>query len=144
MISVFSDGASSGKPDRPGGFGWVIVKRDDVLLWGYGSNVSTTNNKMELSGAIAGLEALLANDLHHGDAVELVSDSEYVLGIANGRYHPTSNLDLTARLKKAVSQIKGLTFRWVHGHTGDKWNEKCDELAGLGKQEAKCLALKTP
>ena len=139
MLSIYSDGASSGKPGRPGGYGWVIVRDNELVLWGMGGSPETTNNRMELSGAIAGLEAFLyccqQGGLDRWAAVELVSDSQYVLGIANGAYNPTANLDLAAKLKELVSQIK-LQLRWVKGHSGDNWNEKVDEIASAAKFNA--------
>ena len=142
MISVYCDGSSSGGSHKPGGYGWVIVRGEEVLLWSYGGSPSTTNNLQELEGAIRGLEAALALGLDKGDAVELVSDSEYVIGIVTGAYHPTTNLESVKRLRDFTSQIKGLRCRWVRGHTGDKHNEECDQLAGLGKAENQTLEVR--
>ena len=149
MLSVYSDGASSGGKNRPGGYGWVIVKdephrpvRETVVAWSYGGSPQTTNNLMELEGAIRGLEAALALGLDKGDAVELVSDSEYVIGIVTGAYQPTTNLESVTRLRDFAARIRGLRCRWVRGHTGDKHNEECDKLAGLGKSEHQPLEVR--
>ena len=135
MISLYCDGASTGKSNRPGGWGFVIVHEDEVVAWHYGGDPHTTNNKMELQAAIEGLQACLSMGLDKTDAVELVSDSQYVLGVASGSYQPVANLDLTSILQELASKIKSLRFRWIRGHSGDRWNEKADELASLGKLE---------
>ena len=92
---------------------------------------------MELSGAIFGLRAILEADLNKTEAVELCSDSMYCLGMANGTYNPTTNFQEVAELRRLVAKIKGLKFRWIKGHIGDRWQEKADELAGLGKMQNK-------
>jgi len=134
MISIFCDGSSSGKSHLPGGYGFVIVRDDkEILGWGYGGHHETTNNLMELEGAICGLMGFIK--LGFNETVELVSDSQYTLGIANGFYHPTANLESAKLLRNLALQIQGLRFRWVKGHRGHKWNEKVDELAKMGKME---------
>ena len=92
---------------------------------------------MELSGAIFGLRAILEADLNKTEAVELCSDSMYCLGMANGTYNSTTNFQEVAELRRLVAKIKGLKFRWIKGHIGDRWQEKADELAGLGKMQNK-------
>ena len=86
---------------------------------------------MEIQGAICGLEAFLALDLH--EAAELVSDSQYTLGMATGAYNPTTNLEQVASLRLLVARVRNLQCRWTPGHMGQKYNELCDELAREGK-----------
>lgn len=142
MLSIYCDGSSCGRVSKPGGYGWIVVKNEEVVLWGYGGSPSTTNNLQELEAAIQGLQAVLATGLNVGDAVELVCDSQYVLGMVTRAYHPTSNLGEVAKLRQIADQIKGLRCRWVKGHSGDKWNEKADELADQGKLENTPLELR--
>jgi ribonuclease HI len=132
VISVYSDGSSTGRANRPGGYGWVIVKDQEVLLWGYGGSPRTTNNVMELEGAIQGLRALMK--MGAGDVVELVSDSQYTLGLATGKYSPSSNVDQAIQLRELFKST-GARGRWVRGHNGDNFNEYCDQLAKQGKKE---------
>jgi len=131
MISVYSDGSSHAKGGQPGGWAYFVVQDGVPLSCEAGSNQSTTNNIMELTAAIQGLQLIreiggyscLA--LH---SIELVSDSEYVLGIAAGKFKPTKNLELARRLQFLVSSL-GVKTRWVRGHSGDTFNEQCDALA---------------
>ena len=136
MISVYSDGASGNRNGKPGGYGWVIVRDGRPVLAGYGGETATSNQRQELTGAIMGLEACVRNKLHTDERVELVSDSEYVLNLANGRFNAHANVDLVTRLLLVARSISGLKTRWVKGHSGDTWNERCDSLAGKGKAEA--------
>ena len=139
-VDIFTDGSARGNPG-PGGYGVVLrcvaasgetVEKE--LSQGY---ERTTNNRMELMGVIAGLEAL-----KRPCAVTLHSDSQYVVhafqqhwvdswlkkGWKNAKREPVKNIDLWKRLlaAKAPHQVE---FVWVRGHAGHAENERCDALA---------------
>jgi len=135
LISIYCDGSSSGRPDKPGGWAFVIMKDGLPIFTNYGGNKSTTNNKMELQAAIEGLKAVITNNWHVGQLVELVSDSEYTLKTANSTNHPQKNIELCTELVR-LFDIAQARIRHVYGHTGDIWNERCDSLSKLGKKEA--------
>jgi ribonuclease HI len=134
-VTIYSDGACSGNPG-PGGYGTILTCRGvkKELSGGYRK---TTNNRMELMGAIAGLEAL-----KEPCKVTMVTDSRYIVdGIekgwarrwkANGwmrnRKDPAVNIDLWERLLKLLD-MHDVQFRWVRGHNGHPENERCDRLA---------------
>ena len=140
-VEIYTDGAARGNPDGPGGFGTVLHYTDTrgqlhvkELSAGYRR---TTNNRMELMAAIAGLEAL-----NRPCQVELYSDSKYLVDAFNqhwidgwikkgwkrGKNEPVKNVDLWKRLLAAASPHK-ITFIWVKGHNGHPENERCDILA---------------
>ena len=140
-VTIYTDGAARGNPDGPGGFGTVIHYVDPAgklhtkeISGGY---KRTTNNRMELMAAIAGLEAL-----NRPCEVELYSDSKYVTDAFNqhwidnwvknnwkrGKSGPVKNIDLWKRLLKAMEPHR-VTFCWVKGHAGHPENERCDQLA---------------
>lgn len=140
-VKLYTDGAARGNPDGPGGYGAVVVYVDSKGIEhereysaGY---IKTTNNRMELMAAIAGLEALTKPC-----TVTLFSDSQYVVkafnehwlegwimkGWKRGRNEPVKNIDLWKRLLKAKEPHK-VTFEWVKGHNGHPMNERCDVLA---------------
>jgi len=133
-IQIFSDGACSGNPG-PGGYGTVMRYRDHVKeLSGYAPD--TTNNRMEMLGAIAGLESL-----KKPCKVIMTTDSQYVCkgmtewlsgwkkkGWINSQRKPVMNRDLWERLDAAVNGHQ-VTWCWVKGHAGHPENERCDELA---------------
>ena len=97
----------------------------------------TTNNRMELMGAIMGLESL-----NRPCEVEMYSDSKYVISgfkegwidnwIRNGwktaSKKPVKNVELWQRLIKAAEPHK-IHWNWVKGHAGHPENERCDHLA---------------
>lgn len=140
MISIYSDGSSGSKGGKPGGYGWVIVQdvgtpEEKELAWGYGGSPATTNNLQEAEGAIQGMLKAIELQLHDGQhEIELVSDSQYTLGIASGTYKPNSNIEQAEKLRKVAREL-GCQFRWVKGHNGEKWNEAVDQLANIGKLE---------
>lgn len=140
-VEIYTDGAARGNPDGPGGYGVVLHYTDTrgnlhekELSQGY---VRTTNNRMELMAAIAGLEALKTPC-----DVTLYSDSKYLVDAFNqnwidgwirkgwkrGKNEPVKNPDLWKRLLKA-KESHNVTFVWVKGHNGHPLNERCDELA---------------
>jgi ribonuclease HI len=144
VISIYADGSSTGRSGGPGGYGWVIVQDETTILaWCYGGSPSTTNNLMEMEGAAEGLEAALDLGLHKVPGlIELVSDSQYTLGMASGTYSASKNLEQVDRLRTLAQKV-GCRFRWVRGHNGNQFNEVCDQLAKQGKDEntpAKVLA----
>lgn len=134
-VTIYSDGACSGNPG-PGGYG-TILSFNGVEKEFSGGFRNTTNNRMELLGAIVGLESLKEKC-----DVTMVTDSQYVVnGIekgwakrwkANGwmrnRKEPAINPDLWQRLLTAVDK-HSVKFTWVRGHNGHPENERCDELA---------------
>ena len=140
-VQIYTDGAARGNPDGPGGYGAVLQFWDSKgqlhekeLSQGY---IKTTNNRMELMAAIAGLEAL-----NRPCRVELYSDSRYLVDAFNqhwidgwlkkgwkrGKNEPVKNVDLWKRLLAAKEKHQ-VTFHWVKGHAGHPQNERCDELA---------------
>ena len=134
-VEIFSDGACSGNPG-PGGYG-AILRWNGKEKELSGGEKHTTNNRMELMAAIAGLEAL-----NRPCKIELYSDSKYLTDAFNknwisgwiakgwnrGKSGPVKNIDLWKRLLKAKEQHQ-VTFIWVKGHAGHPQNERCDQLA---------------
>lgn len=140
-VVIYTDGSARGNPDGPGGYGTVLqyvdpkgVLHERELSCGY---VHTTNNRMELMAAIAGLEALVKPC-----EVTLYSDSQYLVkafqehwieswqkkGWKRGKNEPVKNMDLWKRLLSAC-QPHQVEFVWVKGHNGHPMNERCDRLA---------------
>ena len=135
LVYIYSDGACSGNPG-PGGYG-VILRCDGKEKELSGGAPDTTNNRMELSGVIAGLEAL-----KFPCKVILQTDSRYVVdGIEKGWVKswqrnnwiksdkkPALNKDLWERLLELL-ELHEVSFVWIKGHAGHEENERCDKLA---------------
>ncbi len=128
------DGACRGNPG-PGGFGALVAAGGKAqVLSGFAPE--TTNNRMELLGAIAGLESI-----PEGQSVEVRTDSEYVVkgmtqwiegwirkGWRTAGRARVKNRDLWERLAAACARRR-VRWVWVRGHAGDPGNEHCDALA---------------
>ena len=140
-VEIFSDGACSGNPG-PGGYGTILRYGDRVKELS-GFDPETTNNRMELMGAISGLEAL-----KQPCRVLLTTDSQYLVkgmtewienwqkkGWKNSKKEDVANRDLWERLLK-LSAIHQIEWAWVKGHAGHFENERCDELARLEIEQA--------
>ena len=89
---------------------------------------------MELQAAIEGLKAVSSLGLLNDETIELVCDSQYVLGLACGEYHPKKNVGQATELRRLTIKTEA-KMRWVRGHDGDTYNEKCDVMAKQGKEE---------
>jgi len=132
LISVYCDGSAHARPNLPGGWAYVIVQGEVMLATASGGARRATNNQMELTAAIEALKACRALNL--APPFELVSDSRHCLDIARGAYFPKKDTELASQLRTLASELN-IVCRWVAGHRGDPWNERCDALAHDAKQE---------
>ncbi|WP_350655828.1 DNA polymerase III subunit epsilon [Psychrobacter sp. S1-30-MNA-CIBAN-0213] len=135
---AYTDGACKGNPGA-GGWGAHLIFSDGRTQDLYGGDKETTNNRMELMGAIKALE-YSPRDLK----LEIWTDSSYVKNgitewIANWKKRgwktaskkPVANQDLWQQLDE-LRQARDVDWHWVKGHAGHAGNEKADELANLG------------
>ena len=134
-VHIFTDGACSGNPG-PGGW-CAILKYGDKEKIVSGGEPETTNNRMELSAVISGLQ-----QLKESCNVTLTSDSKYVIdSITKGWVFswqknnwrksdksPALNVDLWELLLPLL-QKHNVTFKWIKGHAGHPENERCDKIA---------------
>lgn len=138
FITIYTDGACSGNPG-PGGWGVYLCSSNEKTKELCGGELQTTNNRMELTAAIKGLEAL-----KRSLAVELHSDSRYLIdgmtqylaswkakGWKKSDGKPVLNADLWKRLDE-LANLHQVTWVWVPGHSGNSGNEKADALANKG------------
>ncbi len=134
VVVIHTDGACSGNPG-PGGWGAILDyngSRKELS----GGEAETTNNRMELAGAIAALESLKRHC-----KVEMHVDSSYVKdgitkwihgwkrnGWKTADKKPVKNVELWQRLDEAI-KAHDISWHWVKGHAGHAENERADELA---------------
>ena len=142
-VEIYTDGACKGNPG-PGGWG-VLLKSGATEKELFGGERETTNNRMELMAVIMALEAL-KRPCH----VFLHADSQYVLkgmtewlvgwkakGWKTASKQPVKNVDLWQRLDALVANGgHKIEWRWVRGHNGDPGNERADDLANRGVEQA--------
>lgn len=139
-VVAYTDGACRGNPG-PGGWG-ALLRWNGHVKELCGGEAHTTNNRMELTAAIAALEAL-----RQRCAVTLHTDSVYVMqgltqwlpgwkakGWRTADRKPVKNQDLWQRLDVAAAR-HAVDWRWVKGHSGDAGNEAADRLANRGLDE---------
>jgi ribonuclease HI len=133
-VDIFTDGACSGNPG-PGGWG-AILRTGEHEKELSGGERATTNNRMELTAVIRGLEAL-----KRASAVTIHTDSRYVMdgltqwlpkwkknGWKTADKKPVKNEDLWRELDVLCAK-HDLKWRWVRGHSGHPENERADALA---------------
>jgi ribonuclease HI len=140
-VVIHTDGACRGNPG-PGGWGAVLEhKSRERELYGY--EPETTNNRMELMAVIQALETL-----KRPCRVRAITDSQYVMkgvtewmqgwkkrGWRTASRKPVANRDLWERLDAAIQRHE-VEWEWVRGHTGQEGNERADQLANRGIDEA--------
>jgi len=134
-VIIYTDGACLGNPGGAGGW-CAILRYGSTEKEISGGEPSSTNNRMELMGAIQALR-----HLKESCSVEIVTDSKYVQRGINEwlvvwkRNHwftsagdPVKNKDLWLQLDVELTK-HSVTSRWVRGHNGDHYNERCDFLS---------------
>ncbi len=139
-VEIFTDGACRGNPG-PGGWG-VLLRFKDTEKSLYGGEKDTTNNRMELTAAIKGLQAIT-----RPSNIILTTDSKYVMqgitewmpnwkkrGWKTASKKPVKNVDLWQQLDAEIQQ-HDIEWKWVKGHSGHRENEIADQLANKGIDE---------
>lgn len=138
-IAIYTDGACSGNPGR-GGWAFVLVEGSTILYKKSGFDKETTNNRMEMMAVIEALKEIEKRDWHD-ESLTVYTDSSYVKNgitqwIKKWKYNgwrsssntPVKNQDLWLLLD-SLSISFPLSWKWVKGHAGNKFNELCDSMA---------------
>ena len=136
-IKIYTDGACRGNPGR-GGWGVFIINGQESKKI-FGGKIETTNNEMELTAAIKGLESF-----NSPKDLDLYTDSKYVMDGINDWIHnwkrngwktankkPVKRSNLWMELDK-LNSFHDVKWYWVKGHSGDIGNDMADELANQG------------
>ena len=118
---LYTDGSCIGNPG-PGGWASIIII-NDVKTTLSGSDEETTNNKMEITAIIKGLEQFPENS-----SVKIFTDSEYVINTMTKNWKRNTNLDLWNCLDSLVKN-RTIEWNWVKGHSGNKLNDEADLIA---------------
>ncbi len=140
LVEMYTDGACRGNPGK-GGWG-VLLRYGEAEKALYGGEKLTTNNRMELTAVIKGLEALTKSC-----RIKITTDSKYVLqGVTEwmpnwkkrnwrtANKKPVLNVELWQQLDELVAQHE-IEWDWVKGHSGHPENELADQLANQGVDE---------
>ena len=120
-VDIYTDGSCIDNPG-PGGCSAILICKgvEKEITGGYRK---TTNNRMEIMAAIIALQALKLPC-----NVNLHSDSQYLVNTMTKGWRRNINNDLWDKLDSLCSSHK-VNFIWVKGHTGNRYNERCDQLA---------------
>lgn len=132
---IYTDGACSGNPG-PGGWGAVILDQEMSQANIFGKVKEATNNRMELMAPIMALKKIKT-----ASEITIYTDSTYVKngitewinnwkinGWKNANKKPVKNKDLWIELD-SLCKDNLITWKWVKGHSNDKYNNLADELA---------------
>lgn len=123
MLKIYTDGACSGNPG-PGGWAFVIPS---LKAENSGYFLDTTNNRMEITAVIEALDYLARETSY--SKIEIITDSQYVVNTMTLGWQRKKNLDLWKELDELVDLFELVKWTWVKGHSEDKHNQRCDELA---------------
>ncbi|MDP6103286.1 MAG: ribonuclease HI [Gammaproteobacteria bacterium] len=134
-IVIHTDGGCRGNPGIGGWGVWLRYEGKDKKL--KGSELNTTNNRMELTAAIKALEAIKSKNID----IDLFTDSKYVMsginewiinwksrGWKTANKKTVKNVDLWKKLDQ-LNNEHSVVWHWVKGHSGDEGNEMADRLA---------------
>jgi ribonuclease HI len=141
-VDIYTDGACSGNPG-PGGWG-AILRYNGTEKELFGGEAATTNNRMEMTAVIEALRALkrpLAVRVHTDSQYVQKGISEWIHGWKTRGWKtadkkPVKNEDLWRTLDALAAQHR-IEWHWVKGHAGHAENERADELARRGVEQAR-------
>jgi len=149
VVNIWTDGACKGNPG-PGGWGALLISGAHEKTM-HGGEMSTTNNRMELTAPIEALKTL-----NRECAVVIHTDSQYVMkgmtewlpnwkkrGWMTADKKPVKNADLWQQLDAEVTRHR-VSWKWVRGHAGDVNNERADVLANQGVEAARAAGRGAP
>lgn len=131
QLVIYTDGAARGNPG-PGGYGAVLHWGNTVKEISQGYK-HTTNNRMELMAVIAALQLLKRDNLNitiYTDSAYIVNavEKKWVFGWEKKAFKDKKNSDLWTLFLEQYRKHQ-IKFVWVKGHSENKWNNRCDELA---------------
>lgn len=132
MITIYTDGGCNHNPGGRGGYGVVVTDKNGNISSEYSEGYeSTTNNRMEIMAILKALDI----STFMKEPVKIVSDSQYAIKCATGEWNRNANEDLWEQYDKLAKNRK-IKYKWVKGHSGNRYNERCDELATLAMNKA--------
>jgi ribonuclease HI len=143
-LLFYTDGSCIGNPG-PGGWAFLYLNDAKVIYEASGSELNTTNNRMEMMAAIEALSYAAKNNYKN---ITVCTDSKYVMdGISSwitkwksnswktAAKKPVKNMDLW-KVLDSLNLSMNVNWNWVKGHSEDLFNNRVDELANLAAQKA--------
>ncbi len=143
-ITIYTDGGCTGNPGS-GGWGAVVLTDGKEIKLSGGVN-ATTNNQMELTAVIKALE-FIGKEYSFKEELSIYTDSQYVKngitswiinwernGWKTAAKKPVKNKEFWIELR-TLTKLANIKWFWVKGHSGDKYNEMCDELVAIEREK---------
>lgn len=132
-FTIYTDGSCDNiQYPNYGGWAYLILENGNIIEQRSGNDIHTTNNRMEM---VAIIESLV--ELPKFSEVEIFTDSEYCIGVFSNKYRAKVNLDLIEQFKELVDNKQlDVSFKWVKGHSNDKYNAIVDNLANKEFEKA--------
>lgn len=123
---VYTDGSCDNiQYPNYGGWAYLVLENNEIIEQKSGNEIHTTNNKMELTAILNAVSVL-----PFGSEVEIITDSKYCIGLLSNQYNPKTNIEYLDTFNCLVDDKNlRVSFKWVKGHSGDKYNEIVDKLA---------------
>jgi ribonuclease HI len=131
---IFTDGACSGNPGR-GGWAAIVISPDGHVSEVGGSDLQTTNNRMEMTATIEGLAIADSPAVVYTDSTYVIRGiTQWIFGWMRNGWKSSeggevTNKDLWQKLAKVSGNKKPVSWKYVRGHTGVPGNERCDQIA---------------
>lgn len=125
MLKIYTDGAYSSSRGQ-GGWSYIIIHNDTILLKKFFGEKNTTNNRMEVTAVLNAIKDTYKLNI----PIEIYSDSMYVIGTLTKNWKRNKNHDLWKLFDSY--NLKNYVFKYVKGHSDNDYNNLCDYLAVIG------------
>ena len=129
-MKLYTDGACSPNPGT-GGWAAIFILDENTLVKAFGYQEETTNNAMEITSVLEGLKRVKS----YSRAVDIYTDSQYVVNTMTKGWKRNKNIELWNQLDEVLKEFCYVTWNWVKGHESNQYNNMCDELAVKARTE---------
>ncbi|MCM1222904.1 MAG: ribonuclease HI [Lachnospiraceae bacterium] len=130
-VHIYTDGSAirNGCVDSACGWAYICMMKGqtEYTYTGHDGCVGATNNQMEMTAVLRGLQ--IAENLGKDKPITVYSDSKYVIETLKGNYTINKNQELWAELIEEVRKFQHIRFEWIKGHANNKYNIEVDRLA---------------
>lgn len=130
-LHLYTDGSCfrNGSPNSACGWAYICIRQDSdqPMYIGHDGCVGATNNQMEMTAVLRGLQTSESAGL--SNPITVYSDSKYVIETLKGNYSIKKNHELWAELFSEVRKFQNIQFVWVRGHANNQYNNQVDKLA---------------
>lgn len=106
-----------------GGSSYLIIHNGEVVKTASKGFLRTTSNRMEMLAIISAVCSI-----PEGSDLLVYSDSQYAINTLSGFWKPQKNRDLIFQYNERAKKLSSISFRWLKGHNGDKYNEMVDSM----------------